>query len=1843
MALTIAETIDQIRVALRDYIEATYHVGHPDVVAQRREVLDKEGVLFKEPFIESTPRYQTDRSFAELDVDPSVRHLLAKLTRSGEDFNPILYDPPYIHQAEALEFASRDGKSLAITTGTGSGKTEAFLLPMLAKLAIEASHRRESFKTPAVRVLILYPMNALVNDQLGRLRLLLGDSRVTSQFEEWADRPARFARYTSRTLYPGVRTTKKDQQRLKSIKSFYVGLVDDTEDLDSPTRDRSIELKNTLISRGKWPAKSDIKAWYGSGRWKDQNTGNFRRAVTQQGDAELLTRHEVLAEPPDVLITNYSMLEYMLMRPLERPVFDTTRQWLEQNPEEKFLLIVDEAHLYRGAAGAEVALLLRRLRARLGISPERLQVITTSASFTNPTTAIDFAAQLTGKDSADFCTVTSPFALRDGAGIGSAEDASGLAAISLDDFYEAETDEARIAAVSDFLTTCGVTHRDESSEVLLHKALESYAPMNLLINETMEKAQRISELGSAIFPTAEASVGDRAVTALVALGSAARKSSDEAGLLPCRVHAFFRGLPGLWACLDPGCQPQGDNTLGPIGKLYHQPKTTCDCCQGRVFELYTCRDCGSAYARAYTDDLSQPDFLWNEPGRAFQSTGGAILELFALDLLLEAPTREEEVEVAELDLVTGRLNPRGAPERYRIVFLKKTRHGHAPAADDDENVGEANGEFKPCGVCEQTAGGGRSSVQNHQTKGDQPFQALLTRQIEVQPPSAPYSDFAPLRGRKVMAFADSRQVAARLAPKLQSYTLKDIIRPLIIRGWADLASDPIVEPNLNLEMLYLAVMVGAKRLKVRLRPELRPTETLQPLRTVGDLIDAGALSGNDPAKTLELLMNIYVPPQSLLRMIHVALTDKYYGLAALGLASLREKSTLTDELVGLLPAITGVAESDEARLALLRLWLAQWGNNARGIWFQTMTDEWWNVTNGVHPHTGNFKKITNRLIARGPRQEFERTWLPVLRTKFCERRGDHFRLLASHVALEIDGNWGYCDRCRFTQRVIPESTRCINCAAEKVRVIDPKEDDVFRTRKGYYRASTERALEAPDLPIMSIIAAEHTAQLNAAQNDDVFSKAEEHEFLFQDMNIQLPTEGDSEHAAIDVLSCTTTMEVGIDIGSLSGVALRNMPPSRANYQQRAGRAGRRGNAVATVIAFGSSDTHDDEYFRNPALMIRGPVLDPVLTLDNEEIARRHVTAYLLQRYSQDRIPYNALDDQPQLFEVLGTVSGFTGGESTLNRADLEQWLCEREEDLCLDVDGWLPVELATDARQNLLSGLVTRTLQDIDRALGFDHSVVEPERGGHDADDVEEEGEVEEDGAGHPNEQRSVKNLLDRLIYKGVLPRYAFPTDVVAFHVFDSDNVNQYRPQFTYTPSQGLPIALSQYAPGKSVWIDNKEWSSGALYSPFKDERFDAWENRSIYFECQVCHYAKHVSKDEASVGEERDCDACGAIGKFGKAMNWMRPPGFAHRFHDAPGTSADDAPDNSYATHAKLAAEGPSEEEAWTHITDQLELTYRRDTLLVTNTGPRDEGYTYCTQCGLIEPTAGAAGQVIGPHLKPFPHNDPHCPGNRVTTGLVLGTDFVSDVLLVRIKVGEPITLSPELLSTRVALRTLSEALTVVATSRLDIGAQELQAEYRPALTQAGNVGLEAEIYLYDTLAGGAGFAGQVREFGRSIFEDALERLEFCPDKCDASCYRCLRSFGNRFEHGLLDRRVGAALLKYVLDGTLPALDDIRVEQSIDRLLADLQSRNIEGVTFHKHEPIEVDGVGSVTAPILARSNGSEHIFYIQKPLTRDTPPNEPLRDAKEFGGVPVHPIDDLVVMRNLPFATQQVLTCLG
>ena len=1631
---------------------------------------------------------------------------------------------------------------------------------------------------------------------------------------------------------------------MKPFDEFYVDIERQTSSTDHKVREQAERLLRELREHGKWPAKPDLKAWMGKkgSRWQDTKTKEFRRAVTLPDDSELLTRYEIQVAPPDLLLTNYSMLEYMLMRPLERPIFDRTREWLNSNPDESFIVVLDEAHLYRGGAGAEVGLLIRRLRDRLCISEDRLQVICATASFGKAKEAPDFGAQLSGVGASTFVPITGSLDLKTEESCGTAADAELLASIELTQYYDAATDSDRIGAVQKLLEYRGVSQIN-SAEPALYEALSDFGPMKLLINLTMVQAQPIGDLGANIFPTVSVETSNSALTTLMALGSVARVEPNTPGLLPCRIHNFFRGLPGLWVCMDPDCTETSDELKDDIcGKMYGQPRELCQC-GARVLELYSCRNCGTAYARAYTDDVLSPSTLWAEPGQHLRMAGGDTDPLMAIDLLLEEPADEELAEIADYDLETGRINPEVPGQRMRSVFIRDGRVSDSVNEDEDAPVDtRSSGQFTSCAVCNKTTRLGQSYVQDHQTKGDQPFQALVSRQVQIQPPApVEASTFAPLQGRKVLTFSDSRQVAARLAPNLQLYSDRDSLRPLIAWGFQRLQRVPTLDMLLNLDSLFLAVLLASKSLNVRLRPEIKSGESFAAYQTVDEAVQKGVLEDDIALLQLYIGLQSERPPEALLDNIVTTVRDRFLGLEALGLASISERRDHTEKLTQL-PPIPGHIETSEAKVGLARAWLRCW--QRRGFWLSTMPLVWWNRPRSegvsIQGQRGRFTAMRTVLRDKAALAFFWKQWSPDLLKIFAEDAGGGLmRLRGNHLTLKFDGEWVQCSRCKSVHQPVPGLSHCLDCSGTDIRALAPDTDEIFLARKGYYRKTVTEALNEPPRQPMALIAAEHTAQLNAPQNEDVFSKAEENELLFQD--IRLDKDG-YEAPAIDVLSSTTTMEVGIDIGALSGVALRNMPPGRANYQQRSGRAGRRGNAVATVVAFGSSDSHDEHYFSEPDGMIRGDVVNPKLSLDNPDIVRRHIRAFLLQSYHQDRIPEINPNMRHDLFSVLGTVSEFRSGGSILNRNDFEDWLTEHEENLKDRVASWIPNQLSEEDWESLLCNLKQDCLAAVDGAIRPDSDEGGPaEGGGDDNDGSEGKEEAPEPGEELRQQPWDSGKLLDRLLYCGILPRYAFPTDVATFHVFDTARSTHFRPIMRFAPSQGLPVALSQYAPGKQVWISGKCYTSGAIYSPMQDDRHEAWLAKRVYMECTECGFARTFEITEADRGEIRDCEACGGNGSFGPGRHWLRPPGFAHPVDVAEVTSPDDMPEISYATRAKLTMGTPDESAGWDAINDRVRILTDRQHLLVSNSGPKRDGYTYCTSCGKVESSHEHDPKLNGAHRKPYPEKDERlvCEGSHVARHIVLGTDFITDIALFSLRVDAPLNLRPGLSSTNVALRTVSEALAKAACQLLEVEGGELMAEFRPALTVDGKRGSEAEIFLYDTLPGGAGFSRQLADFGQGLFERALQVLTGCPEGCDASCYRCLRSYKNKFEHSLLDRHAGAELVEYLTSGQVPRFNAERLRSSTALLYHDLLRQGIDGIEFELNSLISSDS-GSVKAPILARTtSGQQFIIALSGPLTTDNPADPDIARYHENGGaIPVIVENELIVRGNLPSVTHSV-----
>jgi len=1851
MSKTVHETANDLKQSLIEYIEATYHIADPSLLLQRRALLEEDGVIHQAPYLESTPRYMTGDKFRKIEgLDPAAVDLLEALSKPDADGKQLLYDPPYTHQGKSLKSVAVQGRNAVIMTGTGSGKTESFVMPIMSKLAAEAKHRKGVFaEQSAMRALILYPMNALVNDQLGRLRAMFGDPRTVKLFKEWAGRPPRFARYTSRTPYAGVRNKVKDGKHLKAFSDFYVSHLEQARGDDEEKREESRSLIESLKSRGKWPGKPDIERWYygkGKGKaphWQDAE-GNFVRAVTLPDDTELVTRDEVQRAAPDLLVTNYSMLEYMLMRPVEREIFEQTRVWLQRNPKEKLLIVLDEAHLYRGASGTEVSLLLRRLRDRLDIPPERFQVICATASFESESDAPAFASKLAGVPVELFDTITGDKKLRDGPGTGSDDDAQLLAGLDMTEagFYSADG-AAKTASVLPFLRARGVKPSGGVGPDL-HEALDKYAPLSLLVNYTMGQAQPVSELGDHIFRGVHPRTADLAVTNLAALATNARKKPDDPSLLPCRVHTFFRGLRGLWACLDPNCSELKPEQRSITGKLYAQPREICGC-GSRVLEFFTCRVCGSPYARGYCDNAESPECVWSEPGTPLRMSGGEIEPLRPLDMLLVKPSNGALGEPWQLDLRTLQMNAPAAGGRTRTVYLPPARLPAGVTDEDEDGADQTSiaGIFRRCGICEQGSAHQDSPVQDHETKGDQPFQVLLGRQLQVQPPGPKdASAFAPLRGRKVLAFSDSRQVAARLAPNLQMYAARDALRPLLARGWQRLEQLPNYPLRLN--DVYAAVLLAAAELGVRLRPELSEFESFAEHTTVVEKVEQNVLNSDDDL--IDLVNEIRAgegPPEALLSDIVSTLRDRLLGLEALAMASVIERSDRRAALENL-PDIPGIATDPLTKVQLARAWLRQW--TTAGCWMRGMTQRWYKHHPDrkvrVTPRTGTFRKLDNWLGTTEAKKLFKQKWLPVLLKAFCEPMPpDMHRLVASNVSLEFGGKWVRCADCKSVHRPVAAFKKCLDCGHDAVEPMDPDTDIVFSKRKGYYRRPIQAALGPhPEVP-MALIAAEHTAQLNAAGNEGIFSKSEVNELLFQD--VQLPPDDDRRpRVAIDVLSSTTTMEVGIDIGQLSAVALRNMPPGRANYQQRAGRAGRRGNSIATVVAFGGSDTHDEHFFSKPRDMISGPVVDPTLTLDNRDIAMRHVRAFLLQAYHREKLPAVDSTQDGSLFSVLGSVANFLLPGSPLSLDDFKQWLHKNETALRARVESWIPVELTADDKAWLLDEMVSQTEYEIEKAVIERTDVPPPKAPKPVNDDPLKDFEAQAE----PDEETPAQNsaspaLLDTLLYKGVLPRYAFPTDVATFHVFAPDSSNKFQPKFDFVPSQGLAIALSQYAPGKQVWISGKCYTSGAIYSPFERDRMLQWEERRLYLECKRCGYAYTLpAEGEVKRGATLDCPACQGTLTLGPAAHWMRPTGFAHPSDEQPATSPDDMPLTSRATRARLTLKSPEVAE-WTEVSERIRFYAVRPHLLVSNTGPKRQGYTYCKSCGRIEATAERTGKLLRPHTKPYPdEKQPKCAHGFVPDGIVLGTDFVTDVALFSFRLDDPHRLRAGETITQIALRTVSEALAQAACSLLQIDPGEIQAEFRGALSPDGVSGLETEIFLYDTLPGGAGFARAAAEKGIELFEEALKLMENCPNAgCDSSCYRCLRTFRNRMDHSALDRHVGAALVRAILGYPGIGFDRRRLQLAAEVLAEDLRRQIEAGWEVDVVSGVFLDDGEVHDGLEVTDKAGAKHLLVIRSPIV-----NLGFDTASMIDGdwASARTISELTIRKNLPDATRQALESL-
>ncbi|MGH6677363.1 MAG: helicase-related protein, partial [Bradyrhizobium sp.] len=766
-------------------------------------------------------------------------------------------------------------------------------------------------------------------------------------------------------------------------------------------------------------------------------------------------------------------------------------------------------------------------------------------------------------------------------------------------------------------------------------------------------AWALTSLPEGLFPKAAPETAADAVDALLELASLAKPKPDAPPLLPARVHMLFRGLPGLWACVNPQCTKIAEAERGgPTGALYAEARQSCDC-GAQVYELHSCRDCGLSVARANVGAPTGVEHLWQDNGLAYAGDTGVIQPIH---VCLEDPLPQNAgmARAAYLDLKSGRVG--GSSEFSREVWLPPLM---GPKL------------FEKCPRCEascaDTAPGGISDLQ---TKGEQPFKELISVQVLEQPPRP--ESTAPLQGRKALVFSDGRQTASRLAGEMKTFSFRDSLRPLLLTGMQALRT-PVFTPSLN--DAPLAISLGAAKFGVRLRPSGDDEGAMDHAgrrahHLVGDE-DAEA----DDFRTLTAQTTDRTP-LSVYQSIYAVLQDDHNGLFPLALAMLRPKLTKTEEKrlkeTVALPPVAGLSD-DAARTAFVELWLWQ-AMRRHAIKLQSTFKniEGAKGSSGIRSWNGRFSQVNRNLLG----ERGLKTWIkgdyagvcePALRAVFSDGEPGDYYLQASKVALDSGetSEWLRCERCTsVSPRNALLGDNCGYCGGT-AKVIDPASDAVFRSRKSFYRRLWERLSDPDDAYVPhQLIAEEHSAALNDSGLANAMSRNEAYELRFQD----IPIEQDGQIGSpIDILSCTTTMEVGIDIGGLTAVALRNVPPGRANYQQRAGRAGRRGAGLSTVVMFCGADSHDQSFFRDPAPIVAGPAPDPILNLDNLVIARRQAFAYLIGRFQQERI--DTVGGSADVFSSLGSVADFMrGADDVFSLKGLEQWIADNRDDLHFDVE-----------------------------------------------------------------------------------------------------------------------------------------------------------------------------------------------------------------------------------------------------------------------------------------------------------------------------------------------------------------------------------------------------------------------------------------------------------------------------------------------------------------------------------------------------------------------------------------------
>lgn len=1544
MAFSPIQGSELIEQQYKRYLGTMFRLKDADYQRQFTEQLSSHGVFVAGPYLDAHDNFATGKTTRQL-IGEGV--LPKYFLRFG-----FHHDRPlYTHQEQALTRALTR-HNIVVSTGTGSGKTESFLMPILAALAEEAECKT---LCGGVRALLIYPMNALANDQVERLRELLENAPQVT-----------FGCYTGQT------------------KERYDGALAEYEKLN-----------------GKKPQKN-----------------------------ELISREQMKANPPHILITNYAMLEYLMVRPQDSVFFkdDTWR-----------FIVLDEAHVYRGSTGIEVAMLLRRLKATLNGC--KLQYFLTSATLGDKDedeAVAKFAESLTdeafsAKDVIRAVRVPIP---KPEASITIPDAIYGAIA----DQIESGKDEVQI---DEWLRLEYPEYRLDPEHPLFDLIRRDTHYWQL--RQILSKPTLIDEI------SAQMGLTEAEIERLVAVASFSEANGLR--LLDARYHTFLRATESVFVTLNPS-----KKLFLTRAKEYLEPA---DGLRYKVFEINVCNSCGAAYLTGELNAVT---------GCLEQSSKPDSKDVFYLGE--SASNTDEDGEADESTDQPGRIcaicghfqrtNVRGATScehdvRFKVPVVRLKTRG------PDHRV-------KKCVCCEAVNNYGilRSfftgqeavtSVIATSLFNALPAKTTVERRISVEEDEFGFGGVDEIvsheeihQAKQFLCFSDSRQAAAFFAAYLDMSYRKLLYRRVLVSQLEGMEGKRRSMPLKAFCEDLSAVFEHEGILKdTDYREEKESWKAV--LAEAADMTSAASLTGMGvmsfaiqpelfkdnkklgmSAEEVQALFNVLISSMlnDLALQIPVELTKEdreFYAYGAMGARYVGQGGNSSVNLKSFAPK--SATRSNKRLDYLTRVMEQKCPGKFDGTMLRKLLMDLWNLMAAPHHY---------EIV------------LPY---------DDGYQLNVDKLYITRPSQWYRCDRCH---KLVPWNIGGVCTTYRCDGKLQPVEPEVALKDNHYYRL-------CHDMDMRPLRVKEHTAQL--------------------DRNKAYEYQQDFKNKKINVLSCSTTFEMGVDVGSLETVFMRNMPPMPSNYAQRAGRAGRSRHSAAFALTFCNRSNHDFAYFARPVDMISGKIHAPHFNIINEKIAIRHLYASVIAFFWRKYPEYFSTVDRMASREYADE-DGFTL---------LEKYLLSRPAELRVFAQRFLPEPLyeSFDCESyGWLDGLLNKQDGVLTRAVGeYSYEVGQLENARREAFEKNRStGSVEQRLRNYRNE-----DILGFFSRKNVIPQYGFPVDTVSLAV-SSKNAGHH---FGIELQRDLAVAIAEYAPGSQVVANGELFTSRYV----RKVPQIGWKTYD-YITCKECgtlNIDVHTLEDD--VGKLNTCKICGGDLKQSDIKTFIIPAfGFEIDPDDIrkPGLVR---PQRTYRTDASYVGYRGDMSLKPLRIRNSTAMVMfsEKDEMAVLN----KSDFYICESCGYGTSERDFTRMLDKEHKT---SGGRRCRNTRLRQ-YSLGYRFETDVFQVYFP-DHPVPCGNEAEAYSIMYALLRGIVDV-----LNLEDSDVSGCLQTIMTGGGR---GYSFILYDTTPGGAGHMRRLQE--EDVLNRAVDRASELMKDCTcggtdghSSCYACLRNYRNQKYHDILDR----------------------------------------------------------------------------------------------------------------------------